>query len=1282
MDHSGLPWSEIDTFVFLDRLGLRRINARIYRADEFAQQDASVEQDDDDKIPSVRLCDMPGLAARHPPRKQSGSMTARRMLAGKGDDGDILAFLKRVTSAHRESFNFALEEGLRLIPKYMDPAVFCLAATDGDAETVVRLRVKELSVVKPKMYDGGSIDSSSALLNPRDCLMSHSSYLGDLLCRYEAVIDGEVVTLPPKRVGRIPIMVGSAKCNLHAMSPDDLVAVGEEEYELGGYFVINGSEKLIRMNVVARANHPISARRSANKSRGPNFTDISLSMRCMRPDMTTVTLHCHLLKSGSVTARIAVSKREYFLPVSLLLRALLPSHTSDEEIFQMIVGGDGGNMALKGSALAMMNDLHCKAGGFNRSDAEPEVHASLSRSAAIAFIGRLFRVLLKMEEGLWSDLEAGRAFLRRFVLVHLSTGSLEKDNERLDRAKADLLIHLTRKLVATASGDIAFDDADAMSHQSILLPGHLYLTYLKDCIEVQTDYIAQVVQRTVSKPTGASKGRAVKQIVLDAISSSFVRSGVSHKMLHLLATGNIRTDSSIDLPQTVGYAVLAERINYLRFLAHFRCVHRGAFYAKMRSVKVRQLLPDAWGFICPVHTPDGDPCGILNHLASNVQVTQSETADAENVIELFGEFGCIPTPGLNDSATCSPSGSFPVVLDGRVVGFVADSDMERFSAQVRNAKLSSAIPALPDTTEVVHIAPSGNGRGFYPGVYVYTCSGRVVRPLICLRRQGSSWRSGGDDGRSVKSARPPVEWVGSMEQVFLKIRQARVQKSVSDGATHAEVSSTGFLSIIASLSPFPDMNQGPRNMFQCQMAKQAMGTPCHLLSKRFESKVYSLTTPQAPITRTFSMQDPLGADLFGNGVNAVVAVISYTGNDMEDALIINKGSIDRGFAHGTVFVNKKIDLDTSLAARETKLHTVTGKGQLGCSSIDKDGLPDVGCRLFNDSPVYGTVSKFAGEDGMSPLSVRPSWVKHKSVDSATVDSVVVRDQSFATSSRSGKVPGVSHGIRQATVRTRISRTPRVGDKFASRAGQKGTVAAAWPTENMPFSESGIVPDILFNPNGFPSRMTVGMMLEIMTGKGGALHGHVQDATPFNFDERHKAREHFAQQLVQAGYNYHGNEVLYNGYSGEPFEVDIFMGVVHYQRLRHMVSDKFQVRSTGSIHPLFKQPIKGRKRGGAIRFGEMERDGLLAHGCSFLLKDRLGMASDSHSFCVCERCGSMVTLVADEQVDDVARTTFYCRSCGRRDGNRIRTVVVPYSFKYLVSELVSVNVKTVFDFAQV
>lgn len=292
------------------------------------------------------------------------------------------------------------------------------------------------------------------------------------------------------------------------------------------------------------------------------------------------------------------------------------------------------------------------------------------------------------------------------------------------------------------------------------------------------------------------------------------------------------------------------------------------------------------------------------------------------------------------------------------------------------------------------------------------------------------------------------------------------------------------------------------------------------------------------------------------------------------------------------------------------------------------------------------------------------------------------------------------------MKLRMNRNPVIGDKFSSRHGQKGVLSVLFPHQDMPWTESGMTPDVIINPHAFPSRMTIGMLIESMAGKAGALHGRFQDGTPFQFNEKNRAVDYFGQQLRDAGYNYLGTEPLYSGVSGEPLMADIFFGVVFYQRLRHMVKDKFQARATGPVNSLHRQPIKGRKKHGGIRFGEMERDSLIAHGVSFMLHDRLMNSSDYHTTYVCETCGSLLAAHAvpmyPQHMDldngttsasvsgtktsksvsgttkkqDPADKTVMCRLC--KTGSGCSVIAIPFVFLYLVNELAAMNIRLTLD----
>lgn len=414
-------------------------------------------------------------------------------------------------------------------------------------------------------------------------------------------------------------------------------------------------------------------------------------------------------------------------------------------------------------------------------------------------------------------------------------------------------------------------------------------------------------------------------------------------------------------------------------------------------------------------------------------------------------------------------------------------------------------------------------------------------------------------------------------------------------------------------------------------------------------------------------------------------MLSYTGFDMEDAMILNKSSFERGFAHASVYKTLVVDLaqeakfsGSSNFSKELRVafgNKTRPDGLPQHENIELDGFPKVGERVEYGDTIFCTVDKVTNRDRAT---------RHKDRETAYVQSV------RAVGNDTDNPAEV-----KAKITLRFPRNPIIGDKFASRHGQKGVLSILWPHEDMPFSESGISPDVIINPHAFPSRMTIGMLVESMAGKSGALHGHFQDATPFSFHESGDkvSLDYFGEELQAAGYNYYGSEALYSGTSGCVMHADLYIGVVYYQRLRHMVSDKYQVRATGSVNPLTRQPIKGRKKGGGIRLGEMERDSLLSHGAAFLLQDRLLNCSDRHVAYVCSRCGdmlmpttyrSMIQTTGQSASDAVNKPKLhlYCRSPGclkaseQGDGNdeAVEPIVLPYVYRYLINELAGMNIK--------
>ncbi|CUS22682.1 LAQU0S06e03598g1_1 [Lachancea quebecensis] len=1098
------------------------------------------------------------------------------------------------------------------------------------------LSVEQVSISKPVSNDGVS-SAVERKVFPSESRQRLSSYRGKLLLKLRwAINDGEESFTEIRDCGGLPVMLQSNRCHLNKLSPNELVKQKEESDEMGGYFIINGIEKLIRMLIVQRRNHPMAIIRPSFANRGASYSQYGIQIRSVRPDQTSQTNVLHYLNDGEVTFRFSWRKNEYLIPVVMILKALC--ELNDREIFDGIVGSDTSNSFLT-DRLELLLRGHKKKYG--------ELH---NRRQVLQYLGDKFRVVLQASPDA-TDFQVGEELLNRIVLVHL--GDSNEDKSRM-------LLFMIRKLYSLVAGECSPDNPDATQHQEVLLGGFLYGMIIKEKIEEYLQNIKLQIQSDVNRGLAVNfKERKYMTRVLMRVNDN-----IGSKLQYFLSTGNLVSQSGLDLQQVSGYTVVAEKINFYRFISHFRMVHRGSFFAQLKTTTVRKLLPESWGFLCPVHTPDGSPCGLLNHFAHKCKISTSQS-DVSHIPSLLYSLGVAPashTFAAGPTMCC-------VQLDGKIVGWCSHEQGKIIADTLRFWKVEGKTPGLPLDLEIGYVPPSS--RGQYPGLYLFGGHSRMMRPVKYLPL-------GKED------------IVGPFEQVYMNI--AVTPKEIQNNThTHVEFTPTNILSILANLTPFSDFNQSPRNMYQCQMGKQTMGTPGVALCHRSDNKLYRLQTGQTPIVKA-NLYDEYGMDNFPNGFNAVVAVISYTGYDMDDAMIINKSADERGLGYGTMYKVEKIDLSLNRSRGDPiTQHFGFGddewpKGWL--DKLDDDGLPMIGTYVEEGDPICAFF-----DDTLNKTKIKT----YHSSEPAYIEEVnLIGDESSKFQE-----------LQTVSIKYRIRRTPQIGDKFSSRHGQKGVCSRKWPTVDMPFSESGMQPDIIINPHAFPSRMTIGMFVESLAGKAGALHGMAHDATPWTFTEEDTPADCFGEQLLQAGYNYHGNEPMYSGATGQELRADIYIGVVYYQRLRHMVNDKFQVRSTGPVNSLTMQPVKGRKRHGGIRVGEMERDALIGHGTSFLLQDRLLNCSDYTQTAVCRECGSLLTThYSVPRIGSLA--TVRCRRCAVKfedakkvvskyqgdeqifiddshiwedgqgnkfvGGGQTTTVAVPFVLKYLDSELAAMGIK--------
>jgi len=560
-------------------------------------------------------------------------------------------------------------------------------------------------------------------------------------------------------------------------------------------------------------------------------------------------------------------------------------------------------------------------------------------------------------------------------------------------------------------------------------------------------------------------------------------------------------------------------------------------------------------------------------------------------------------------------------------------------------------------------------------VHVFTDSGRVLRPLIVI--ENGVPRLTKDDLKKLRDGE--LDWNGLLESGKMEYLDAEEEESalialnpedVTPKHTHLEIDALSILGLPATLVPFANYSRGDRvNYGTSKGVKQALGIYVTNYAKRFDTYSNILHYPQTPIVQS-KTTDSFGMDSHPAGQNFVVALIPWGGYNMEDAVVINRGTIERGLGRSTFYRPYSSGEKRYPGGQEDKLE-IPNKEVIGYRTEDSykyledDGIIALESTVESEDVLIGKTSppRFLGAVDVFRRGIenrRESSENVRHGERGVVDQVIVTED--------------KEGNRKVKVRLRDDRTPELGDKFSSRHGQKGVIGLIVPEEDMPFSESGLVPDMMANPHGIPSRMTVSQLMEFLSGKAGSLKGELVDGTAFarkvEFEGSESAEtghvedplEDMRSELKEAGFRPDGREVFYDGVTGKKFEAEIFVGVIYYHKLRHMVQNKIHARARGPVQILTRQPTEGRSKKGGLRMGEMEKDCLVAHGAALLLKERFD--SDKTTIPVCENCGIVAFY-------DKATDRSFCPICTERTS--IETVEISYAFHILMQELMSIGI---------
>ena len=1224
---------------------------------------------------------------------------------------------------HLESYNDFFNNGINRIFRENNPIRFIEREDESEMsnkrnECLLYLGGKDGSKIyfgKPIIYD----DNHAHYMYPNDARLRNMTY--GTTIHYDVDVDfiyykgdeklEHSITLNKIYLGRFPIMLQSDLCILKSLSKDVRFNMGECKNDYGGYFIIDGKEKVI-IPQEKFANNMLYIKKNKDDEIYSHSAEIrSVSEDASKPIRTTavkIVAPSPSLSNNQIVVSVPNVRKP--VPLFILMRAL--GVISDKEIIKTCLLDLDKNSNYIDLFIPSIHDANKI---FNQETALKYIATFTKRgtvSSVIEILSDYFLPHIGEINFLDKAFFLGYMVFRLLKVYTLQEKPTDRDNFRFKRVElaGSLMYDLFREYFLIQKRSISKNiDKEYYYHRG---------EYKNDNDLIEESLSDRKGNARNNNPNISKEINKYKDNFIGLIENNFKqifkdRDGAHREVEMGFKKGFKGNWGSETHTKRLGVVQDLNRLSYYTFISHLRKINL-PLDASAKVVGPRLLNSSQWGLIDPIDTPDGGNIGLHKHLAIATHITSGSSS--------FPIISWLrmntPLKLILECDTQYLSNSTKVLVNGNWIGVVDNpiSTDKNDYGLIELLKLYRRNGIIPTFTSVSFDYEHNE-------INIYTDAGRLTRPIYyidnneksynrknlieLIENDKATWQEivsgfkNKDDEHFYFKSNKVYEindlyndLDGDLTKIYEELQKNKAIVDYLDTAeeessliaiasgdddnkknkfyTHVEIDPSLILGVMGNLIIYPEHNPVTRNSFSCGQSKQAVSMYHTNYQVRIDKMGVVLNYGQIPLVKSRYLEY-INNEEIPYGVNAIVAIMCYTGYNVEDAILINEGAIHRGIFRTTYFSmyeareesSKVSGMVNSRFANIEKNNVVKIKPGYDYSLLDDHGMIKENTPLNDKIILIGKMtSDVENKDRFVDDSVKPKKGQLGFVD-----------KSFITQGE--------EGFNIAKVRIREERIPAIGDKMASRAGQKGTLGLIIPEEDMPFTSDGIRPDLIINPHAIPSRMTIGQIVESLFGKVCTSYGAFGDCTAFQVKGSNYST--YAPFLVKAGFNSTGNQILYNGMTGEQIQSDIYIGPTYYMRLKHMVKDKINYRATGPRTNLTRQPVQGRANDGGLRIGEMERDGVLAHGMSYFLNESFMIRGDEYYMAICNKTGAIAIY---NEVKNIFLSPFadgpiqfHTNPDGTMNvknlskfGRSFSIVRIPYSFKLLIQELQTMNIQ--------